>query len=81
MAKTELTLCRNLRWKSITRDLESVDEVLGAFARNHVPYSCLQTCRAWGPDDQLAAPELCHDGRPCYEPAPLALRTRPREPE
>ena len=76
----ELELCRNLRWKSITRDLEHPQEVLGAFARNHVPYTCLQTCRAWGPDDELAAPELCHDERPCYRPSALTLRLRETKP-
>ena len=82
MAKnTELILCRDLRWKSISRDLDNVDEVLGAFIRNHVPYSCLRTCRSWGPDDELAAPELCHDERACYRPALLALRSRPTSTE
>lgn len=71
-------LCRSLRWKSITRDLDHPAEILGAFARNQVPYSCLKTCRAWGPDDELAAPELCHDERTCYEAAPL-VRVRRRE--
>jgi hypothetical protein len=41
-----MELCRNLRWKSITRDLDDPDEIVGAFARNSVPYTCLQTCRS-----------------------------------
>lgn len=71
-----MELCRNLRWKSITRDLEDPDELVGAFARNMVPYTCLETCRSWGPDDELAAPELCHAERPCFRPSALTLRLR-----
>jgi hypothetical protein len=74
-----MELCRNLRWKSITRDLDDPDEVLAAFARNQVPYTCLETCRSWGPDDELAAPELCHSQRGCFRPSALTLRLRKRE--
>ncbi len=77
----ELELCRKLRWKSISRDLEDPNEVLAAFARNQVPYTCLDTCRSWGPDDELAAPELCHSDRPCFRPSPLTLRLRKQQPE
>ena len=38
--------------------------------RNQVPFGCLRTCRAWGPDDDLAAPELCTADRPCFERDP-----------
>jgi hypothetical protein len=75
-----MELCRNLRWKSITADLEDPDEILVAFARNQVPYTCLQTCRSWGPDDELAAPELCHSERGCFRPSALTLRLR-KQPE
>ncbi len=71
-----LELCARLRWKSISRDLEDPAEILHAFAKNQVPYSCLQTCRAWGPDDELAAPELCHRERTCFVPSVLTLRLR-----
>jgi hypothetical protein len=69
-----MELCRNLRWKSITRDLDDPDEILAAFARNQVPYSCLETCRSWGPDDELAAPERCQSQRTCFVPSALTLR-------
>lgn len=72
----QLELCRNLHWKSITRDLDDPHEVLAAFARNQVPYTCLQTCRNAGPDDELVAPELCHAERSCYRPSALSLRLR-----
>lgn len=75
-----MELCRNLRWKSISRDLDDPDELVGAFVRNSVPYTCLQTCRSWGPDDELAAPELCHGERVCFRPSPLSLRLRKVEP-
>lgn len=74
----QLELCRHLHWKSITRDLDDPDEVLAAFARNQVPYTCLQTCRNAGPDDELVAPELCHSERGCYRPSALTLRLRAR---
>lgn len=74
-----MQLCRNLRWKSITRDLEDPAEVLAAFVRNQVPYTCLETCRAWGPDDELAVPELCHSERACFRPSALTLRL-PKDP-
>ena len=66
-----MELCRHLRWKSSARDSQDPLEVLGAFARNQVPYSCLRTCQAWGPDDGLAAPECCNGSRACFEPAPI----------
>ena len=71
-----LELCRHLFWKSISRDLDDPAAVLAQFARNSVPYTCLQTCRAAGPDDDLVAPELCHGERSCFDPAPLTLRLR-----
>ena len=76
----QLELCRNLLWKSITRDLDDPDEVLAAFARNQAPYTCLQTCRNAGPDDELVAPELCHAERSCYRPSALSVRLKARAP-
>ena len=69
-----MELCRNLRWKSLSRELDDPAEIALAFVKNQVPYSCLATSRSWGPDDQLAAPELCHSGRPCFQPSPLKIR-------
>lgn len=77
----QLELCRNLQWKSITRDLDDPAEILAQFVRNTVPYTCLQTCRNAGPDDELVAPELCHAERGCYQPAPISLRLRARAEE
>lgn len=74
----QLELCRHLHWKSITRDLDDPDEVLAAFVRNQVPYTCLQTCRNAGPDDELVAPELCHSERRCYQPSALSVRLKAR---
>jgi hypothetical protein len=76
-----MELCRNLRWKSISLDLDDPAELAAAFARNQVPYSCLATCRSWGPDDELAGPELCHAERPCFRPSALTLRLRERKDE
>jgi hypothetical protein len=69
-----LELCRHLMWKSISRDLDDPGAVAAQFARNSVPYTCQQTCRNAGPDDELVAPELCHAERGCYDPSPLSLR-------
>lgn len=70
-----MQICNFLRWKGHTRDIAELGEVQLTFARNQVPYTCLQTCQPWGPDDELAAPECCNDSRPCYRPSPLvALR-------
>lgn len=78
----KLELCRHLRWKSLSRDLDDPEEIAFAFARNQVPYSCLRTCQAWGPDEDLAAPELCGTDRECFEASALTkrLREQPVEP-
>jgi hypothetical protein len=72
----KLELCRHLRWKSLSRDLDDPEEIAFAFARNQVPYSCLRTCQAWGPDEDLAAPELCGTDRECFEASALTKRLR-----
>ncbi len=62
-------LCKHLRWKSQSRDSGDPAAILESLARSQVPFSCLHTCQAWGPDDDLTAPELCHHGRACFEPS------------
>lgn len=70
-----MRLCAHLRWKTfygtrwITRE-----EMLADLLRGDVPYSCLQTCQSWGPDDDAAVPERCQPGRGCFT-------TSPREPK
>ncbi len=76
----DIELCRHLRWKSPTRETASVDEIALAYGRNQVPYSCLHTCQPWGPDDELAAPEMCCSGRGCFEASALTKRVRSSEP-
>ncbi len=63
---TKLKLCVNLRWKSASRESDDDDEILAAFLRNQVPYTCLSTCQSWGPDGEIVAPELCEPGRTCF---------------
>ncbi|MCA9716011.1 MAG: hypothetical protein KC468_15135 [Myxococcales bacterium] len=63
-----LEICRNLRWKSASRDSDEAAVIMAVFARNQVPYSCLRTCQAWGPDGDAATPELCDRDRDCYAP-------------
>ena len=65
--------CRWLRWKLASEDrLEG--RVEWVFHANLVPYSCLKTCEAWGPDQDLAAPERCGDARrSCYQAGPPPL--------
>lgn len=66
-----MTLCRWMRWKSYyTTTTFTDDELAALYALDDVPYSCLKTCEAWGPDDGLAAPERCQPGRRCFVPSP-----------
>lgn len=63
-----MELCRFLRWKSLYgARFDTEEDLLFMFARNEVPYSCLRTCRNWGPDDAPATPEGCGSHRACYE--------------
>ncbi len=72
-----MDLCRNLRWKSYYgAGLRSRDEALQLASRNDVPFSCLKTCRQWGPDDGPATPEGCTSARSCYEDSPLKAAPR-----
>lgn len=63
-----MTLCRWLRWKTLYgRETLTEAELSELVARNDVPYSCLKTCEAWGPDGDVAAPEACGGDRACFE--------------
>lgn len=66
-----IDLCRHLRWKTHARDSGDPREIAMSAARSRVPFSCLETCRPWGPDDDLVAPERCCRGRACYEADPI----------
>ena len=72
-----MELCAFLRWKSFygTEHLAE-DELAGLLARNEVPYSCLRTTQAFGPDDDLVAPERCDSDRACYERSPRLVPLR-----
>jgi hypothetical protein len=59
-------LCRHLRWKSAAQSSADPEEVAWSLRRRRVPFSCLRTCEAWGPDDELVAPEDCTPDRPCF---------------
>lgn len=63
---TKLKLCVNLRWKSASRESEDDEEILAAFRRNAVPYTCLSTCQNFGPDGDVVAPEFCDPSRSCF---------------
>jgi hypothetical protein len=76
----ELELCKHLRWKSFTRDVEGPGEFHLTFARNNVPYSCLRTCQPWGPDEDMAIPEGCNSERTCFEASPIVLSAPPPGP-
>lgn len=71
MNPVRFDLCRNLRWKSQSRDSGSPTAILNSLQRQQVPFSCLKTCRPWGPDDDLVAPELCCSERGCFVQSPL----------
>lgn len=79
-----MTLCRFMRWKSYYTTPTFTEAQLGElFAENEVPYSCLKTCEAWGPDDALAAPERCGPTRSCFVPSlklVAAVATRAGDP-
>ena len=48
------TLCRFVRWKSAAlgaAEGPDLDELAESLRRRSVPFSCLRTCQAWGPDD------------------------------
>jgi len=61
-----MELCRYLRWKTSSRESGDPQQVWESLLRGQVPYSCLKTCQAWGPDDDLASPEGCNSERGCF---------------
>ena len=66
-----MKLCRFLRWKGyFGRRWRTEEELVVDLLRNDVPYSCLKTCRHWGPDDDATTPERCQPGRGCFELSP-----------
>ncbi len=72
-----MDLCRHLRWKGyFGRRWRSEAELEAALALSDAPFSCLRTCQAWGPDDDLAAPEICDRERSCFEPSARAPRRK-----
>ena len=67
----EVHLCRRLRWKGFYgAPWRTPEELAGALRNADSPFSCLHTCEAWGPDDDLAAPERCTPERTCFERSP-----------
>lgn len=68
-----MILCRHLRWKTFAMAGEETADPIAlavSLAKRQVPFSCLRTCQAWGPDDDLVAPEECTPDRGCFAPAP-----------
>lgn len=66
-----LRLCAYLRWRGFHEAVFPDDAALqAALLRSDRPFSCLHTCRPWGPDDQGTAPEMCQSNRSCFEPSP-----------
>ncbi len=61
-----MELCRYLRWKTFSRASSDPQQVWESLLRSQVPFSCLRTCQAWGPDDELASPECCNASRSCF---------------
>ena len=73
--RSELELCRFLRWKTwYGNEAFTPEDLQQHFARNEVPYSCNRTCLAWGPDDAPALPESCGSHRRCFEPSSRLIR-------
>jgi hypothetical protein len=62
-----IDLCRHLRWKTFSRDHDDPRAILASLQRNQVPFSCLRTCQAWGPDEDVVSPGACCAGRECFE--------------
>ena len=63
-----MKLCRSMRWKGwYAQRIWPAAEWAEAASANEVPWTCVQTGEAWGPDDSLACPEDCQPGRGCFE--------------
>ena len=68
---TSLRLCAHLRWQAYyDSGWQSDEELQHALQRGDRPFSCLHTCRPWGPDDAASTPEHCQPGRSCFELSP-----------
>jgi hypothetical protein len=66
--------CRHLRWKSFAFGDDDGDDPIAlaeSLLKRQVPFSCLRTCQAWGPDDDLVSPEDCTPVRACFVPVPI----------
>lgn len=61
-----MKVCRCIRWKS-HRHAMTEEERQIAFARSHIPYTCLRTAQPWGADGDVCAPEACGPDRACFE--------------
>lgn len=59
-------LCKNLRWKSHSRDSGDPAAILESLRRQQVPFDCLSTCQPWGPDDDIVSPGACGKERTCF---------------
>ena len=65
-----MRLCANLRWKTYYgARWDTREQMLADLLRGDVPYSCLQTCQPWGPDEDASTPERCQPDRGCFEPS------------
>ncbi len=71
MNPIQFDLCKHLRWKSHARDSGSPAAILESLRRQQVPFSCLYTCQAWGPDDDIVSPGSCSSARDCFEQSRL----------
>ncbi len=68
---SDVHLCRFLRWKGqYGVSWRSEDHLARSMAGSPDPFSCLHTCRNWGPDDSMVAPERCAPERKCFERSP-----------
>jgi hypothetical protein len=70
-----MDLCRFLRWKGwYGARFRSQADLDQALLTSDSQFSCLKTCRSWGPDDQLVRPEGCGSSRACFERSPKTPR-------
>ena len=66
-----MKLCTYLRWRAGYGVRWSSPEALDeAFSLATTPFTCLQTCQPWGPDDDAVVPERCQPDRHCFELSP-----------
>jgi hypothetical protein len=68
------SLCKHLRWKGFHGGPLTVERVQDVFARNEVPYECLRTAMALGPEGGPVAPECCAEGRGCFVASKRLIR-------